>query len=345
VTEKDLYRLAQAQLGAARGYYNNNVRIDTPSGPVNVRIPIAGAESMDLRIWPEHEILSAISSFVDQTPRLLEVSDDPPYQVHEFFDGPTLNQVAPRGKPVPGHVIEDIVRLFTQLAKIPREKLPETPKDWPRNGDTISFARGLSTLTEGVYSRFRDEYADHFAALGIPEQPLAPVLDAWSALRARPFVCVHTDVHRKNMIVNNGVCVFLDWELALWGDPVYDFAVHLHKMAYLPAEREAVVQQWQDALPATCTAGWDEDLRIYLAHEQVKSAIVDTVRYSQSFVDPTGSPEPAPVLVAKLTAKLNNAYAHWGGRDGIEATEVDSILRRWAAEHCLPWRPPFTAPG
>ncbi|MFD0850890.1 phosphotransferase [Actinomadura adrarensis] len=36
---------------------------------------------------------------------------------------------------------------------------------------------------------------------------------------ARPFACVHADVHRKNMIVNDGVTAFLDWEPALWGDP------------------------------------------------------------------------------------------------------------------------------
>ena len=42
------------------------------------------------------------------------------------------------------------------------------------------------------------------------------------------------------MILARGRTYFLDWELALWGDPVYDLAVHLHKMGYSPQEYAAV---------------------------------------------------------------------------------------------------------
>jgi aminoglycoside phosphotransferase (APT) family kinase protein len=79
--------------------------------------------------------------------------------------------------------------------------------------------------------------------------------EMWPRLTSRPFVCVHADVHRKNMIVDEGVSTFLDWELALWGDPVYDLAVHIHKIAYLPEEHEALVSQWLAAMPADHTAG------------------------------------------------------------------------------------------
>jgi hypothetical protein len=42
---------------------------------------------------------------------------------------------------------------------------------------------------------------------------------------------------------------FLDWEPAPWGDPVYNLAVHIHKMAYLPEEHGALVSRWLERCP------------------------------------------------------------------------------------------------
>ncbi|MGH3779120.1 MAG: phosphotransferase family protein [Pseudonocardiaceae bacterium] len=167
-------------------------------------------------------------------------------------------------------------------------------------------------------------------AFGFPTDPLRYVEAAWTSLTRRPLVCVHSDIHRKNMIIKDGVSYFLDWELALCGDPVYDLAVHFHKMGYTAAERDHVLQLWQAALRSEYIAGWEHDLDIYLAHEQIKSAIVDTVRYSQAFVDPSYAPEPAHLLVDKLTVKLNNAYWRWGITDRVNATIVEARLRDWA---------------
>ncbi|MGH3873640.1 MAG: ATP-binding protein [Pseudonocardiaceae bacterium] len=65
---QEMYATAAAHLEAAAGYYNNNVRVDTPTGPVNVRIPIRDADVMDLRLWPEEEILPAIAGYVRHAP-------------------------------------------------------------------------------------------------------------------------------------------------------------------------------------------------------------------------------------------------------------------------------------
>ncbi|TCO54812.1 hypothetical protein [Actinocrispum wychmicini] len=46
---------------AAAGFYNHNIRLETPGGPVIVRIPIPGADTMDLRIWPESDVLTGIA--------------------------------------------------------------------------------------------------------------------------------------------------------------------------------------------------------------------------------------------------------------------------------------------
>ncbi|GGU91724.1 hypothetical protein GCM10010182_03430 [Actinomadura cremea] len=322
---QDVYEQARAHGEPATGYYNDNIRVDTADGPVNIRIPIHGADMMDLRPWREERVLAAIAPHVKDAPRVLHTSATPPFQVHEFVTGKVLNDIAPRGVPVPAHVLEDVPRLFVQLAQVP--ELPDVPEHWPADHDTPAFASLLSTLTQGVYDTFRAEYTDLFTALAIPEDPLAPVDDLWRGLAPRPFVCVHADVHRRNMIVDAETTIFLDWELALWGDPVYDLAVHFHKMGYLPNEQDAVTSRWLTAMRPAHTVGWERDLDAYLVHEQVKSAIVDSVRYSQLFAQGGPYPYPEDQLVATLTGKINAARKHWRLPEAAEPEMVEAVLR------------------
>lgn len=239
--------------------------------------------------------------------------------------GDVLNDIAPRGARVPGHVLDDVARLFTHLTNVP--ELPDKPETWPADGNTAAFAGRLSALTRHVYDNYRERYADLFAALAIPTEPLAPVDDLWHGLTSRPFVCVHADVHRRNIIVSGGQTEFLDWELALWGDPVYDLAVHFHKMGYLPDECDAVTERWLAAMPSAHIAGWEHDLGAYLTHERIKSAIVDAVRYSQLLAQGGPYPYPEHLLVASMTAKVNAARRHWGHREDIDAKTVEAALR------------------
>ncbi len=61
---RGLYERARAHGDSAAGYYNDNIRVDTPDGPVIVRIPIHGADMMDLRLWREDRVLAAIARHV-----------------------------------------------------------------------------------------------------------------------------------------------------------------------------------------------------------------------------------------------------------------------------------------
>jgi aminoglycoside phosphotransferase (APT) family kinase protein len=325
-----LYQAARASRTALAGFYNRNVRLDTPSGPVIVRIPIPDADSMDLRVWPEHQVLQAIAGHVSpqRVPRLLHVSSDPAFQVYQFADGDLLDLVAPRGVSVPPLVVPEVVALLDELVRVSRDALPASPAGWPDDGDTAAFARRLSDVTETVHGTFRPSHAALFGQLGIPAEPLAPAADGWQHLRSRPFRLVHCDIHRKNMILERDHVVFLDWELALWGDPVYDLAVHLHKMDYQPHEQTAMLDAWQHTLPPACTAGWEHDLQIYLTHERVKSAVVDTVRYADLIAAATLTPDQEHAYIDRLTIKLNTAGAIWGWPHTITQPEVETALRQ-----------------
>jgi aminoglycoside phosphotransferase (APT) family kinase protein len=301
------------------------VSLDTVDGTVVVRIPIPGADVMDLKLWPEGDILTGLALYVPQMPQLLHSSSDPEYQVQEYVVGDLLNSLAPRGTPLPGHVLTDVVHLFRTLWQVPRDVLPPAPEHWASDGDTSSFAGKLLAVTQQVYERSRGQYESVYRSLKVPEDPLGPVVGALERLRPRKFSVVHADVHRKNVIVRSGHSVFLDWELALWGDPLYDLAVHLHKMGYLPFEYELIMREWSAAMASDTEDEWQEDLIAYLAHEQVKSVLVDAVRYTQQ-VRGQITDGPRWDLIDSLTVKINQARRHWGIVDPIERDEVAHAL-------------------
>ncbi|MFI8964244.1 phosphotransferase family protein [Streptomyces sp. NPDC053493] len=330
-----LYERALGSGESAAGYYNRNVGVLTGEGRVNVRIPLEAADTMDVRVWREEEVLSCVAAYVGRAPGLRHVSADPRFQVHHFVEGRVLDGFSPRGSAVPAHVIGDVVTLMEQLARIPREKTPPLPADWPESGDGAGFGRRLAALTQLVYDTHRCEYAAVFEAFGIPAEPLAVVEPRWDTLVSRPFVVLHSDLHRKNMIVADGVTWFLDWELALWGDPVYELAIHFNKMDYPEEQRAEVLRRWRERLPAACTAGPAADLELYLAHERIKSAIVDTVRYSKQLAG--AGPAERDHLMDRLARKLNVARAVWGESPEMTRDRVARILAPWVERES--WTP------
>jgi hypothetical protein len=274
-------------------------------------------------------VLRVVCAYVEQVPALRHVADDPAFQIHEFVRGSQLNDLAPRGTPVPAAVIPAVLRLFAQLADIPRDLLPGLPVGWPADGQSPAFAHTLSGCTQRVFDECLAGFGELFHTLGIPGDPLNPVVAAWSTLAERPFHLVHADLHRRNMLVTAGGIVFLDWELALWGDPVYELAVHVHKMTYLPDELSRLLAGWE--LAVRPHSSWRDDLRAYLRHEQVKSAIVHTVRYAKEIVTVSTTESRRAVLVEKLAGDLNTARHVWGHDTAISADDVDHAIATWVS--------------
>ena len=60
-----------------------------------MRVPLAGTDPMDLRIWPQAQTLAAIAPFVRRAPRLWYASAAPVFQLRQFVDGVLLDDVAP----------------------------------------------------------------------------------------------------------------------------------------------------------------------------------------------------------------------------------------------------------
>jgi aminoglycoside phosphotransferase (APT) family kinase protein len=325
-----LYQTALAAPWQAMGYYNRNVRASDRGRPVLVRIPIPGADEMDLRVLPEPDVLVAIEPYVDAAPRLLHSSRKPAFQVHEYVEGDVINAVWPRGDRLPAPIIPSVVELLGRLQRVPRAALPRLSRRWPADGDTAAFGRALSNTTEDVYQRFRRRCWSALREFRVPEDPLRSVRERWLSMSQRPFCLLHSDIHRKNIILTGDRVVFLDWELALWGDPLYDLAVHISKMGYLEEERDRVVDEWVRAMPAAAIDGWSEDLATYLVHEQVKEALVGCIRYVRLFEEGRLTAEEQDQLTVKLTTKLAVAHVAWHGTDARSPTHdvVRAVLRR-----------------
>ncbi|WP_280401054.1 phosphotransferase [Nocardia carnea] len=322
-----IYREAVARTDRAAGYYNHNVRVDGAMGTVNVRIPVPGADVMDLRQWPEALVLRAIEGAGIPAPRLRWESRSPVYQIHDYIEGELLDRIAPRGVAVPAHVPTDVAAFFGSLGQVPADRLPATTGE--NRGDPVAFARRLSDVSQRVYRESREAFGRLYRDLEVPADPFAGILDAWTTLRYRPFRLLHSDVHRKNMIVRGGRVVFIDWELALFGDPVYDVATHIHKMGYFPDEQEAFLTAWVTAEPAAARDEWATDLRTYLNHERVKSVVVDAVRYAKVLAAGDRGPAGEQALIANLVGKLEWAREIWELTEPIDPERVQAALRSW----------------
>lgn len=326
-----LYHQAQRAEAKMSGYYNENVRVDTPAGPVLVRIPVAQADQMDLHIWNEYEVLHAVSQHVPQVPRVLHVSTDPAFQIHEFINGRQLNEVYPRGSRVPSSLIPEVLDLFSRLPTIQRHELPPLPPNWPEDGGCAEFADMLSGITQQIFDDSLSDFSTLFDDFGIPDEPLGVAVTGWSTMTPRPFQVVHSDIHRQNMLLSPRGVVFLDWELALWGDPVYELAVHVHKMTYLDDELTILLDNWEAAMARCTIRGWRRDLAAYLRHEKVKSAIVDSIRYTKEIASGLADKTRSKTLIDKLTGKLNAAGQVWQWDRNLTTSEVSSAVTRWAA--------------
>jgi aminoglycoside phosphotransferase (APT) family kinase protein len=293
-----------------RGFYNANVVSTWRGSPVVVRFPLHAADRMDLMIWPEERVIRPLAQRTASVPTVLFASSSPRFQIHSFVDGPMLDDVAPRGRTVPSDVALAILELLALLPTVPRAQLPVLPPDWPVDGDSAGVLHRLTAITSEVYSRAADERAlmDEF---GIPRDPLQPIEERVATLSSRPFALIHADIHRKNIIVSEHGPVILDWELAIVGDPVYEVAVHIHKMGYQADEEQDFLARWARLLSPELTAGWAADLPTYLAHERIKSAIVDSVRYAGVFRNGANA-VTRRALLEKLDAKLRAAHAVWG---------------------------------
>ncbi|MFD9487230.1 phosphotransferase [Streptomyces sp. NPDC059991] len=282
--------------GPLQGHHHEAYAIVLPPGnPLGegyargkLRVRREGLLWFDRRTFAsEDQLLMALKGRVSRVPECAEFTGE--VFLQGFVEGRTLRD----GRFWPGRLsgrhVSQLGALFGQLAAIKHgelalETLPEVESRPPvRDGDTSGFLGGLIDFTQyEVYQRNIGEFGSLFDRLGVSATSLNGLRKRARGLTSRPFSLVHGDLHRRNLIVDSRDDLwFIDWELAMIGDPLYDLATHLHLMNYPECDALRVKEAWRGAVeaarPGGCD-GWEQDLPHLLAFKQAQSVYTDVIR-------------------------------------------------------------------
>ncbi|WP_433546896.1 phosphotransferase [Streptomyces sp. CA-294286] len=328
-----------------RGFHNRNFMVSLsepmarlvgrlPGTRVTVRLRAPEALPVVIRTWQdESQILDALTGVLPHVPQCLAKNGHS--AVHSYVEGVPLSSVCQNGKPVDSRLIEALVGLLAQMVEVRKEDLPALPSRWPRDGQSRAFLRTLATVTDrDVRQANWNEFGGLFAALGIPENAMLDFADRVPPMVRRPFSLLHTDLHRDNVIVSyhgDPPLIFVDWELACYGDPLHDLATHLVRMKYPAHQRDQVKQAWLRAMSRTrpdAANGMEVDLRHYLDFEWAQSVYPDVMRAARSLGDLR---EPAALGDAARSVQRALIAARGPLRLGSapDLSEIVRILRRW----------------
>ncbi|MEV6106809.1 aminoglycoside phosphotransferase family protein [Streptomyces sp. NPDC051940] len=290
------------------------------------------------RLWPdEYSLLEAVHEYVPNVPKPL-IRHGWNSALHAYVPGEPLGYLHPRGKKaLSDTLLRRIAKVMRRIAAVPAGSLPPLPVDWPGNGDSEGFLQRLVSFSEEkVQRRYQSRFGELFDSLGIPEDAVsrfrdrAAHLDRWpTGLTTRDFCLVHADLHRDNLILCGKRIYVLDWELALYGDPLHELATHVVRMGYTPDEQSRLIKQWQYLAEPRHQRGMDADLQVYTDFEYAQSVFADTMRAAAGLrTRPTESAlEGAAQTVRRA---LRNAEAPLKLEGVPDLRETTAALRTWA---------------
>ncbi|MEU6991689.1 aminoglycoside phosphotransferase family protein [Streptomyces sp. NPDC046465] len=284
------------------------------------------------RAWPrEADVLEVVARHLPEVPRWL--ADFGSTSMHEYRSGECLADLAPYGHPVRHELMVELAEFFSRLASVPVSELPPVAADGPAAGDSTAFLHWRADWTERRVRRANENrFGGLFDAFGIPRDALEEFKRRHTGLTARPFCLLHTDVHRANMVVDGSRITVIDWELALYGDPVHDLATHLVRMEYDEEERERMVKLWSEAMNGAglggMTAGLDDDLPVHLAFEYAQSVYPDLMRAALTLPATPGGVDFA-AAAWRMCRSVRRAAEPLGLRSVPDEEEATEALIRW----------------
>ncbi|MFI6936537.1 aminoglycoside phosphotransferase family protein [Streptomyces sp. NPDC050287] len=324
-----------------RGHHNTNYVLRVGLWPalllgvmpfvrLKYRVPLNSVEVVP-RIWPrEAEVLEVVCRHLREVPRCLAVLGD--RSVHTFRRGDALSELNPDGA-VGESLMREFAAFFVRTARVPVEDLPPLPGNWPADGDSDGFLHWLVDFAETrVHQPNRERFGDLFAAVGIPEDAMTRFKENHHGLTSRPFTLLHTDVHRANVVVRRGRIAVIDWELALWGDPLHDLATHIVRMRYGKMERDRMAELWAQAMREAgrgeLTAGLHRDLQTYLAFEYAQSVYPDVMRAALAL--PVDAEEQHFRAAAQQVSRaMGRAREPLRLVDVADVEQIVEALRKW----------------
>ncbi|MEV6195976.1 phosphotransferase [Streptomyces sp. NPDC051920] len=324
--------------GPLQGYHHETYVFPLPGEQVRwkCREPRPGPLWFDRRCFAsEEELLRALQGRVDGIPDLIQAGSA---GLQRFIEGETLGALYGSGSEIPSSLAGQIVSLFGQLARVRPDSLIAkrtcTSDDRAAEGDTARFLERLVLFTEErVYLRNMPDFKGLFYDLGLDGASFGKLREHVSGLTRRPFCLLHADLHRENFVVDGaGRLWTIDWELAMFGDPLYDLATHLYLMRYPKDQERRMTERWcetvEDVAPGS-SAGWEADLPKLLAYKRAQSVFTDVIRTALSL---TEEPEVDEHLLVRAGGGLQQVLHAATEPLGIESPTVEDVttsLEKW----------------
>ncbi|MGI5409496.1 phosphotransferase family protein [Streptomyces chartreusis] len=253
--------------------------------PALVRIPRPDTLRVVFKTWEnEATVLDAIRDTVPHAPVCL-AHDWMSSAVHTFVEGVPLSRTCRDITKVDRALIEAMAEGLARLTCVDGDVVPTLPPGWPRPPESQGFLRTVVELTErDVRKPNWDRFHRMFERLGVRSGTLMRLAGRVPRMAKRPFSLLHGDLHRDNVIVTKDgdpPLVFVDWELASFGDPLYDLAVHLVRTGHDRAQRDVAIAAWTRAVRQVspeAANGLADDLKHYIAFEKALSVFPDVMR-------------------------------------------------------------------
>ncbi|WP_216591046.1 aminoglycoside phosphotransferase family protein [Streptomyces brasiliscabiei] len=284
----------------------------------------------------EERLLTELHGRIDNIPDLIEVEGT---VLQRFIEGDTLGTLHASGKAVPEEAFEQILTLFRQLVAVrPQTLLVKRRcerRDRAVEGDSAGFLDRLICFTEErVYGDNLPEYGSLFAELELDPDSFKQLRKHVAGLRERPFCLLHADLHRENLIVDHERRLWaIDWELAMFGDPLYDLATHLYLMRYPPEQERRMTERWcalVEGVRPGSSRGWREDLPKLLDYKKAQSVFTDVIRASQSLrLAPGADRKPLREAGWLVWDVLNRGARPLGVERVPSVSRIEAALTRW----------------
>jgi aminoglycoside phosphotransferase (APT) family kinase protein len=339
-----LLRRATSKVSPVVGFHHHNYPVGLPSGladraglprgsrvTMRVRRPADETLAVNLRTW-EHEaqVLAAVRPWLPNVPRPLV--RDRAYGVLTYAAGTTLADVSPPGTPLDRTHLAQLGGVFASLLRVPVTRLPARPPHWPQDGDSAGFLRMLVAFGEQVRIDHDAEFGMLFDRFGVPRDGLTRLAQDAGRLIRRPFALLHTDLHRRNIVVlDDRALHVIDWELSSYGDPLYELATHLCRTGYPDPQGKEAVEVWRQAATAVSpdyAAGLDADLPAYLRYERAQSVYPDVMRAARALVS-TRAPLRMTEAVRRVRFALHRAAPALEMTAVPGRSEVTAALNDW----------------
>jgi aminoglycoside phosphotransferase (APT) family kinase protein len=342
----DLLAEIERQLAFGRGYHNDNYRLPPLSAddalelglPAGVAIKVRVRRATPVvvqRVWDDEAALLRELKDTLLVPLAVRPASTA-LSVHTYLEGEPLAASCPPGTEVAGGHVRQIAGIFASMLRVDSARLPQLPEGWPADGKSDEFFRARVEFAQRELADANEErFGALFRALGVRPAAMAEFGANVTELTPRRFGLLHTDLHRSNLIVGvDGRIRVIDWEHAMFGDPLYDLATHLCRMEYPAHQHRQVREEWLGAVAAVSedyVDGWRVDLPAYIAYERAQSVYPDIIRAARSL---GALPEEAVLhhAAAWIGRTLRRAGDHIALRRTPDEEEIRSHLLRWHRE-------------